>query len=146
MQMDFMNLNKTGGCVKLNIVSENEISTSENVIEFNKLLKESFSKLGKLESSTDTYIEGKIKYGLQSVKVRVSWANEGELTRYIFQGKSDDIWNKGGKNAVSRLIEVIKNHNVPGYEVDRLGMHPAALAGAVIGLIFIVIFGLKILF
>jgi hypothetical protein len=86
------------------------------------------------------YIAGKIKYGLQSVKVRVSVVPVGQnQCRVVVQGSSDDVWGAGAKNVTRRLMETLRNLDNPGYKPDRLGIHPLALAGVVIGLFVLVI-------
>ena len=57
----------------------------------------------------------------------------------VVQASSDDVWNAGGKAATKRLVETLLNLDNPGYQPDRLGIHPAALVGVIIG--FVVLIG-----
>jgi serine/threonine protein kinase len=73
---------------------------------------------------------GKVRYGLQSVKVRASVAeDEPGRSRVVIQASSDDVWGAGARSATKRLVEVVRNLNTPGYQPDRLGINPAALIG-----------------
>src|SRR5262249_13563920 len=89
-------------------------------------------------------IDGRGKFGLQFVKVRASLVGrqQGEAT-VVIQASSDDIWAAGAKNATKRLVEMLLNLDNPGYQPDRLGMHPAALVGIMIGFVILVVLVLK---
>lgn len=87
--------------------------------------------LGQIQEATPHYLAGTVAYGFQRVSVRISWAEAPQGTRLILQGSSDDMWGAGAKNALSRLEATIRNIDVPGYQIDRRGIHPAALAGMV---------------
>lgn len=98
-------------------------------------------KLGTVKSrdTEQQVIEGRIKHGLQSVRIRVSLVQRGQgETTAVIQASSDDIWGAGAKNATNRLVETLLNLDNPGYQPDRLGIHPAAFVGALIG--FAIIF------
>ena len=107
---------------------------------------EAIDKLGtvKQRDSGQHVIEGRIRYGLQSVKVRVSLVEriQGETT-VVIQASSDDVWGAGAKNATSRLAEMLLNLDNPGYRPDRLGMHPAALVGILIGFVMVLVLVMK---
>ena len=98
----------------------------------------------KRQDKTQQFVEGRIKYGLQSVKVHVSLIErvEGETTAVI-QASSDDIWGAGAKSATKRLVETLVNLDNPGYQPDRLGIHPAALVGLLIGFVYLVMIIMK---
>ena len=109
------------------IVNENREVVSALAPEVSKVIvKECFTKIGTVQEVSSDFIVGSIRYGLQRVHVRVSWIVEKDQVRFVVQSWSDDIWRSGAKSAKRRLIELIQNHNNPGYQVDRLGMHPAA--------------------
>lgn len=101
---------------------------------------EALERLGtvKHRDPGNTFFDGKMRYGLQSVALRVSLV-EREIgqTTVVIQGSSDDVRGVGGKSATSRLIQMIENLDNPGFKVDRLGMNPVALAGALIGFVLI---------
>jgi hypothetical protein len=103
---------------------------------------EAVNKLGtvKCREPHQQVLEGRIKYGFQSVKVRVSLVERvrGETTAVI-QASSDDVWGAGARNATNRLVEMLLNLDNPGYQADRLGIHPAALIGVLIGFVILLI-------
>jgi len=83
-------------------------------------------------------------YGLQSVKVRTSLVERTPgKTNVVIQASSDDVWGVGAKHATKRLVETLRNLDNPGYAPDRLGMHPAALVGVVIGFVFLLLLVMK---
>ena len=91
------------------------------------------NELGRLKQQDEVahVLQGKIMYGLQSVKIRISFVEEsGNRTRVVVQASSDDVWGAGAKNATKRLIETVRNYDNPGYDPDPIGMHPLAV-GAV---------------
>ena len=61
----------------------------------------------------------------------------------LIQASSDDVWGVGAKNATKRLVEALRNLDNPGYQPDRLGMHPAALVGLLIGFVFLLLLIMK---
>jgi hypothetical protein len=98
----------------------------------------------KKEDRQQQFVEGRIKYGLQSVKVRASLVErEAGKTNVLIQASSDDVWGAGAKNATKRLVEALRNLDNPGYQPDRLGMHPAALVGLLIGFVFLLLLIMK---
>jgi hypothetical protein len=128
--------------IKVNKISPNEIIMLCPFKTAFGHVTEAIERLGKVKKSDrdQQYIEGKIKFGLQSVKVRVSFVERDEgKTNVVIQGSSDDVWGAGAKNATKRLVELLLNLDNPGYKPDRLGMHPAAIIGIVIGIIFLII-------
>jgi hypothetical protein len=104
------------------------------------------ASLGKVRKSTLNDLEGTVTYGFQQVKVRISWTPDPEGTRLLLQGSSDDLWGAGARSALTRLEATIRNLDVPGYQVDRLGMHPAALVGMLIGFILLLLWLVPVLF
>lgn len=124
-------------------ISENEVvihcSSNEALIT----IRHAMDLVGSVSASTtdQRVVSGKIKYGLQSVKIRVSIV-ERELGKVnaVIQGSSDDIRGVGAKSAAKRLIETLRNLDNPGYKPDRLGVHPLALVGVVIGFVVVLSF------
>lgn len=122
--------------------------TRDNEVVFNKSFDEAYrdvvnavNRLGKVKREESNRIVGTIKYGLQSVKVNASVVEEDAgNTRVVIQASSDDVWQQGAKNATRRLIELLLNLENPGYEPDRLGIHPAALVGIIILFVIVVYF------
>ena len=90
-------------------------------------------------------VHGRIKYGLQSVKICASLVERvpGQTT-VVIQASGDDVWGAAARNATERLVEMLLNHDNPGYQPDRLGIHPAALVGLLIGVVFLVLFILRV--
>ena len=103
---------------------------------------EAIQKLGTLKQRgpDETFIDGRMRYGLQSVAIRVSLVERDPgQTTVVIQGSSDDVWGMGAKNASKRLVSMLENLGNPGFKADRLGISPLALAGVVVG--FVVVLG-----
>lgn len=49
----------------------------------------------------------------------------------------------GARSAAKRLVEGLRNLENPGYQPDRLGMHPGALVGSLIGFVFLLLLTMK---
>ena len=121
------------------------ISDSEVVIEAPRSaafehVAEALEKLGTLKQRdpNQTFIDGRIRFGLQSVAMRVSLVERDPgQTTVVIQGSSDDALGMAAKNASKRLVQMLENLDNPGFKPDRLGIHPLALAGVVIGLVVI---------
>lgn len=122
------------------------ISDAEVVIEAPRSaafehVAEALEKLGtvKQRDPNETFIDGRIRFGMQSVAMRVSLVERGPgQTTVVIQGSSDDVLGMGAKNASKRLVQMLENLDNPGFKADRLGMHPLALVGVVIGLGFVI--------
>ena len=127
------------------------ISDSEVVIEAPRSVAfghvaEAIQKLGtvKQRDSNHTFIDGRIRFGFQSVAMRVSLVERDPgQTTVVMQGSSDDVWGMGAKNASKRLVQTLENLDNPGFKPDRLGIHPLALVGVVVGLVLIVVWFFK---
>ena len=127
---------------KIDRISANEVVVSCSLIDAFKHVSQAVESLGKVkkEDSQQQFIEGRIRYGLQSVKVRASLVEREEgKTNVVIQASSDDIWGGGARKATERLVETLCNLDNPGYTPDRLGMHPAALFAVLIGFVFLMI-------
>lgn len=101
---------------------------------------EAIERLGTLKQRdpNETFIDGRIRFGLQSVAMRVSLVERDPgQTTVVIQGSSDDAFGMGAKNASKRLVQMLENLDNPGFKADRLGIHPLALVGVVIGFCFI---------
>lgn len=98
------------------------------------------SAIGKVTSSNigDYTINGKVRYGLQSVKLRVTIHPNGATSKVIAEAESDDLWNAGGKSVVNRFLEALDRSNDPTYAPDRQGVSTAKLIGMIA--LFLVIF------
>lgn len=125
--------------MKFDLTPEGEVKTGVPLSESLAIVKKCFENLGVVTESNENAISGWIRYGLQRVKVRVSWRSTDSETVFVIQSSSDDLWNFGGKNAKKRLIELIRNHSNKGFYIDSLGLPRATLAGQIILFIVIVI-------
>lgn len=87
------------------------------------------SAIGKVTSSNigDYTINGKVRYGLQSVKLRVTIRPNGATSNVVAEAESDDLWNAGGKSVVNRFLEALDRSNDPKYVPDRQGMSTGKL-------------------
>ena len=100
----------------------------------------------KERNAAGQYVRGKIRFGLQSVKVRVSVVEESaNQCRVVVQASADDVWGAGARNATRRLIETMRNLDNPGYRPDRSGIHPAALIGVIIGFVIVLLVTMRVI-
>ncbi len=103
-------------------------------------ISEAIRRLGKIkqEDRSKQFIVGRIKRGLQFIKVRASLVErEQDKTTVVIQASSDDVFGLGEKSVKKRFIETLRNLDNPGYEPDRFGIHPSLLFGWIIGLIIL---------
>jgi len=124
----------------------NEIVISASFPLAFQQVSEAIQRLGsvKYQDKDQQFVEARIKHGLQSVKVRASLVERspGETT-VVIQASSDDVWKAGAKSATKRLVETLLNLDNPGYRPDRLGMHPGALIGGLLGFLLVVFLAIK---
>lgn len=105
-------------------------------------VRSAMERLGRVRKTDEKLraVEGRVRFGLQSVRVRASIAEEESgRTRVVVQASSDDVWGAGAKSATRRMMELLRNLNTPGYRPDRLGMHPAALVGVLLGFVLVML-------
>ncbi len=134
---------------KVDQLSPNEIVISFPLDEAFSHVSQAMQRLGavKQEDRGQQFVEGRVKCGLQSVKVRASIVErEQGKTNVVIQASSDDVWGAGAKSATKRLIETLSNIDNPGYQPDRLGMHPAVLAVKLILFVIVLLVVMKYVF
>ncbi|MGM0582814.1 MAG: hypothetical protein ACQETL_19215 [Bacteroidota bacterium] len=122
--------------------SKNEVLVSASYSKAFAHLEEAINKIGsvKEKNKDEQFIKSKIKYGLNSVKVRSSLVERGkEETTILIQASSNDIGSTAEENVTERLIETLTNLDNPGYEPDKRGVSTAAIIGSIILLIIIVL-------
>lgn len=61
----------------------------------------------------------------------------------VIQASSDDNWGAGARDTTKRLVATLVNLDNPGYQPDRLGMHPAAVVGLLVGFVIVLSFVLN---
>jgi len=69
-----------------------------------------FGSVGKVldSSATTGTISGRVRYGLQAVRLRVSVFEETpERCRIEIQGFGDDIWGGGARKGADKLIKAL---------------------------------------
>jgi hypothetical protein len=122
-------------------VSDNEVGVAADGTTALDLAASVLQRLGKVQegSAASGFVQGRIKYGLQSCKTRVSVRPDERGSILVIQAKSDDIRNAGGKNATQRLSEGLLNLNNPGYQPDRRGMSTGALVGSLCAFVILLI-------
>lgn len=124
----------------------NEVVISDTADATADVVSHAINRLGRVKRREGNQaVHGRIKYGLQSVKVCASLVERvrGQTT-VVIQASGDDVWGTAAKSATERLVEMLLNLDNPGYRPDRLGMHPAALVGLLIGFVFLVLFVLRV--
>jgi hypothetical protein len=74
-------------------------------------VERAFSSIGKVAevSKLTLSLTGRTRYGLQSVKLRVSvlWQGEGRSLIQI-QGFGDDVWGGGARKGTDKLIRALE--------------------------------------
>lgn len=126
----------------------NEVVISDSADAAADVVAHTINRLGRVKRREGSQaVHGRIKYGLQSVKICASLVERvrGQTT-IVIQASGDDVWGAAAKNATERLVEMLLNLDNPGYQPDRLGMHPGALVGFLIGFVLLVLFGLRVVF
>lgn len=123
-------------------ISDTEVVISAPREEACEHAAEALEKLGtvKQRDPGHAFIDGRMRYGLQSVAMRISLVErDAGQTTVVIQGSSDDAWGMGAKNATKRLIQMLENLDNPGFKADRLGINPVALVGIVVGFIVLLL-------
>ncbi len=139
---------RTGPGSAITKISENEIVYPGDTASTLNDVAAALNKVGRMTTidREKLFVEGRVWYGFQRVKLRVSMFERDSLnTGIVVQGSSDDVWNAGGRSATKRLIETLTHLNTPGYRPSRLGIHPAALFGVLCGFIIIMILIFRLL-
>jgi hypothetical protein len=98
-------------------------------------------KLGSVKTRDpgQTFIDGRIRYGLNPVKVRASLVERDPgQTTVVLQGTSGEVWGVAARNASRRLVQMIENLDNPSFKADRLGINPVALVVIVIAFAIVV--------
>lgn len=105
---------------------EIDMDSSETFEEFLTVLV----KLGKVKKveRNDLRIEGKMKFGLQSVpiKIRIS-ETSNKMSVVEILAWSDDLWSYAAKDCISRLLNLLGNPTRELEQKDLLGMKPIYL-------------------
>lgn len=122
-------------------ISDNEIGVAADSATALHAAAGALQRLGKVRegSPASGFVQGSIKYGLQTCRTRVSARPDARGSVLVIQSASDDIRNAGGRNATQRLCEALLNLDNPGYQPDRRGMSMGALVGAVVGFVILLI-------
>lgn len=100
----------------------------------------SLSLIGRVknENRSDNIIEGRVRYGLQSAVIKVSFEEiDDEKTKIFIQGSSDDHMNVAGESAVQRLMDTIINYNNPDFKPDQSGVSVIFIIGCLVLFIFL---------
>ena len=101
------------------------------------------ARLGKVKKAdwNQQVIEGRIRYGLQSVKVHAALLEQGQGKTIVeVQASGDDVWGEASGNVIQRLVEALCNLGNPAYQADRRGMPIAVLVGSLVAFVAILAF------
>lgn len=92
-------------------------------------LKLALSALGRLEDASDATrsMIGTMKYGLQKVRLRITYEANSNGTRICILGASDDIWGVASRNSSDRLLGALDRVDDPTWKPDKLGMSKSKL-------------------
>lgn len=80
-----------------------------------------FTVIGKVVdvSNLTKTITGKVRYGLQSVKLRVSVVDQGEGQSVVrVQAFGDDIWGGGARKGTDKLVRALESGDRPPGALD----------------------------
>lgn len=119
----------------------NEVTIEADAETAEECVAEAIKMLGRVtQREPGRAVQGRVKYGLQSVKVRVSLVERrrGE-TNVVIQASGDDVWGTAARSATERLVEMLLNLDNAGYRPDRLGVSPGALVGMLILFVILVL-------
>jgi hypothetical protein len=90
--------------------SERSIQYGKSAMETLAELHSAFDTIGKAlqVSKTTLSITGRTRYGLQSVKLRVSVLSQGEHKSLVqIQGFGDDMWGGGARKGTDKLLQAL---------------------------------------
>ncbi len=65
---------------------------------------------------------------VSSVKLKVKITPQGNASSISIRGFSDDMWARGARDSIKRLLEAMDNLENPTYKPSRTGMKPLSMA------------------
>lgn len=105
-------------------------------------VQQAFARIGKVKK-IDTkkgIIQGKTRYGLQSVKITVNVAAGQDKTVIKFNGKGDDVAGIGAEKGVENLIKTMQNLTDSEFVPSKTGgVTPLFVMASIIEVILFVI-------
>lgn len=127
--------------------SAREFVVSYSEEECVRRLSLALSALGQVEevSNGTRTIVGTMKYGLQKVRLRISYEPTSDGTRVRIWGAGDDVWGAASRSTADRLITGLDKVDEPNWQPDKLGMSQGNLAIMVVAFVLILIVLLPIL-
>lgn len=100
------------------------------------------------------HIDGTVRFGVQSVNVKITWVEEEATTqldkairggnapvrgtpgtRWILEATSDDKSGQAQRSAMERLEDAYLHFDAPDYTPDRLGVLPYTIIGILVAII-----------
>ncbi len=86
--------------------SSRELFVEDNIKKVLAILEKAINKVGSvIESNKKTYtLIAQTRYGLQTVKIRISLVPKDTGTIINFNGASDDIWGAGARKGIDKII------------------------------------------
>ena len=93
-------------------------------------LEKALNMIGSVKSidRTTLAIQGKTKYGLQTVQVQATITGSGSTSKITLVALSDDVWGAGAKNGIQRLLGALENVENPDYKPSKTGISSTSLA------------------
>lgn len=87
--------------------SDNEIILATDVSSAVANVRSALERVGRVTTvnTAEQSVEGKVRFGLQSARLRISAVEtERGRTRVVVQASGDDVWGAAAKNATRRLV------------------------------------------
>jgi ABC-type hemin transport system substrate-binding protein len=86
--------------------SSRNLFVEENIKKVFSVLEKAINNVGSvIEINKKTFsLIAKTRYGLQSVKVRISLVPENDGVIINFNGAGDDIWGGGARKGIDKII------------------------------------------
>lgn len=122
------------GAVKREIQSDKD---AHQVLETFASILTNIGEL-KILDKNELKLLGRMKFGLQSVPIKIRIRKEGNTTSVQILAWSDDIWSHAAKNSISRIMEFYKDPLKKIKEEDITGLKPFYI-GLIVSSFFLVL-------
>ena len=103
-----------------------EIQTDKDAHQVLDIFASILTKIGELKNLNKDELKllGRMKFGLQSVPIKIKIKKEGNTTSIQILAWSDDIWSHAAKDSISRIMEFYKESFKKIKDEDVIGLKP----------------------
>jgi hypothetical protein len=88
---------------------EDEVALDEQPDAAYARVRSALASIGKLteEDSTERFLRGTARYGLQKVRLKVHVESNGAASVVRIRAQGDDLWGKAAKTVTRRLADAL---------------------------------------